>query len=172
MSGEKYVTGGDVIVVTRILREICRRFKNKVTTDHLIEFIEKVQKEISERFDKIEQSGTFSLSKSRIQIKVQDMIAKEMKQSHNAEVATSLQPEPGSRGNDMAMCTIFDNFMEKISEDVDFLTRLDKSGKNSNPGEWWLSTKHIYPNLAQIYRSSCNIVATSVPCERMFRKTG
>lgn len=44
--------------------------------------------------------------------------------------------------------------------------------RNEDPLKWWLQHKYIYPNLATIVRSKCNMVATSVPSERMFSKAG
>lgn len=44
--------------------------------------------------------------------------------------------------------------------------------KKENSLEWWRHLEHVYPNLAVVVRKKCNFVATSVPCERVFSKTG
>lgn len=54
----------------------------------------------------------------------------------------------------------------------EMLPRRDLSGQWSNPSQWWQDHKVIYPHLAELYITKCNIVATSVPCERVFSKTG
>ncbi|XP_046685712.1 zinc finger BED domain-containing protein 4-like [Homalodisca vitripennis] len=44
--------------------------------------------------------------------------------------------------------------------------------RKKDPLEWWKCHKNIYPHLATVFIRSCGIVATSVPCERMFSKAG
>ncbi|XP_026471365.1 zinc finger BED domain-containing protein 1-like [Ctenocephalides felis] len=43
---------------------------------------------------------------------------------------------------------------------------------NKDPLKWWYSNKLIYPNLYQLVLKRLNIIATSVPCERIFSKAG
>lgn len=60
---------------------------------------------------------------------------------------------------------------EKISELSLFL----KNGVislDSNPLEWWQKHEQIYPTLAKIARRFLGVVATSVPSERLFSKSG
>ncbi|XP_026480145.1 zinc finger BED domain-containing protein 4-like [Ctenocephalides felis] len=40
------------------------------------------------------------------------------------------------------------------------------------PMQWWRNHQHVYPNLARLFKNQCNVVATSVPCERIFSKAG
>lgn len=54
----------------------------------------------------------------------------------------------------------------------ELLPRKDQAGNLNCPLEWWKKHQYVYPNLKKIYATHCNIVATSVPCERMFSKTG
>lgn len=54
----------------------------------------------------------------------------------------------------------------------DILPRLNKDGKINCPLDWWKKHQHTYPNLAELFRTKCNILATSVPYERLFSKTG
>lgn len=41
-----------------------------------------------------------------------------------------------------------------------------------NPLVWWVERKKIYPNLYELVKRRACIVATSVPCERIFSKAG
>lgn len=52
------------------------------------------------------------------------------------------------------------------------LPMFNDSGKFNCPLQWWQLNRHIYPNLAILLRKYGNIMATSVPCERIFSKTG
>lgn len=58
MSGEKYVTGGDVIVVTRILTATCQRFltlEEHMTHAQSREFVQNLQADIDERLGDVEK---------------------------------------------------------------------------------------------------------------------
>lgn len=44
--------------------------------------------------------------------------------------------------------------------------------KHQNPLEWWKMNEHNYPYLSQVVRRMCCVLATSVPCERLFSKAG
>lgn len=57
-----------------------------------------------------------------------------------------------------------------LSDDI--LPRRNSSGEWNSPLQWWKNHRHVYPNLLKLFIKNCNIVATSVPCERMFSKSG
>lgn len=44
--------------------------------------------------------------------------------------------------------------------------------RKEDPLLWWKSNKHAFPNLSEIVKQKCCMVATSVPCERLFSKAG
>lgn len=44
--------------------------------------------------------------------------------------------------------------------------------RKEDPLEWWSMRKHAYPVLSKIFQEKYAMVATSVPCERIFSKTG
>ncbi|XP_048525013.1 zinc finger BED domain-containing protein 4 isoform X2 [Dendroctonus ponderosae] len=52
------------------------------------------------------------------------------------------------------------------------LPRKDSSGVCHDPFVWWNQRKHIYPKLYQIMKTRLCIMATSVPCERIFSQAG
>lgn len=54
----------------------------------------------------------------------------------------------------------------------DILARKNEQGEWNNPLQWWKHHRHVCPNLLKLFITNCNIVATSVPCERMFSKSG
>ncbi|XP_047998608.1 zinc finger BED domain-containing protein 4-like [Leguminivora glycinivorella] len=205
MSGEKYVTGGNVIVATRILKDTCEElYKMDNILPQITAFIGELDKYIDERFDKVEKSGSFSLctfldprfkmaafkdqseaakTKRRVQDKVQEMIARQRQE-------VPAEPFAPSNKKTLSAWDVFDKFMsDKITSqqgtplskaikevqmyaEDDILLRVDSEGNKNCPRKWWAAHRHIYPNLAHIYRTNCNIVASSVPCERLFSKTG
>nr|CAI5842454.1 unnamed protein product [Callosobruchus analis] len=44
--------------------------------------------------------------------------------------------------------------------------------KDKNPLLWWKQNQHLYPTLAKLVQDKFCILATSVPCERLFSKAG
>lgn len=44
--------------------------------------------------------------------------------------------------------------------------------RNENPLKWWANHVSVFPNLSHVVRNKFGTVATSVPCERIFSKTG
>ncbi|XP_049796047.1 E3 SUMO-protein ligase ZBED1-like [Schistocerca nitens] len=44
--------------------------------------------------------------------------------------------------------------------------------RSEDPLAWWRENQYIFPNMSKVVREKFNIVATSVPCERIFSKTG
>ncbi|XP_035207734.1 uncharacterized protein LOC118182493 [Stegodyphus dumicola] len=44
--------------------------------------------------------------------------------------------------------------------------------RKSDPLEWWEKNKNVFPNLYELSRKKLGLVATSVPCERVFSKAG
>ncbi|CAK1603005.1 unnamed protein product [Parnassius mnemosyne] len=40
------------------------------------------------------------------------------------------------------------------------------------PLQWWKKHEHIYPNLAKLVLNKYCVLATSVPCERVFSRAG
>lgn len=45
-------------------------------------------------------------------------------------------------------------------------------GRSEDPLTWWRGSQYIFPTIAKVVKARFNIVATSVPCERIFSKAG
>ncbi|KAL0821412.1 hypothetical protein ABMA28_004894 [Loxostege sticticalis] len=203
MSGEKYITGSSVIIVTRCLKEACQKIIER--TDLLPEASDTVhllKAGLKDRFNMIEQSGTFALTTfmdprfkmqgfsdqneaTKTRERVRKLVAALIAQNENPAAPTTVSEDTG---DDLSPWSIFDQMVAKSSapgtplskaiKEVDMylsdelLPRKDPAGKLSCPLEWWKKHQYVYPNLKKVFVAHCNIVATSVPCERMFSKTG
>lgn len=44
--------------------------------------------------------------------------------------------------------------------------------RNDDPLKWWVNNKYKYPHLARVAQRKLGVLATSVPCERLFSKAG
>lgn len=56
--------------------------------------------------------------------------------------------------------------------EVDRYIREPQLDRNEDPLKWWDERHVLYPNLYEVVKRRLCIVATSVPCERLFSKTG
>lgn len=54
----------------------------------------------------------------------------------------------------------------------DILPAFSSDRKMNCPLNWWRTHRFTYPYLSQLLRRYGNIMASSVPCERIFSKTG
>ncbi|XP_055634137.1 zinc finger BED domain-containing protein 4-like [Toxorhynchites rutilus septentrionalis] len=92
------------------------------------------------------------------------------------------QPEPQPSAAKSSIWEQFDETISKLQTTQDPRTacimELDKYiaepylSRHGDPLDWWNSRKHVYPNLYRIMLTRLCIIATSVPCERIFSKTG
>ncbi|CAG9839181.1 unnamed protein product [Diabrotica balteata] len=48
----------------------------------------------------------------------------------------------------------------------------DRLPRNEDPLKWWRENKYIFPHLAEVAQERLSVIATSVPCERLFSKAG
>lgn len=44
--------------------------------------------------------------------------------------------------------------------------------RNEDPLLWWQRNQHLYPLMASVVKTKFSVIATSVPCERLFSKAG
>ncbi|KAL0860157.1 hypothetical protein ABMA27_010464 [Loxostege sticticalis] len=173
MSGEKYITGSSVIIVTRCLKEACQKIIER--TDLLPEASDTVhllKAGLKNRFNMIEQSGTFALTTfmdprfkmqgfsdqdeaTKTRERVRKLVAALIAQNENPAAPTTVSEDTG------------DDLKVDMYLSYELLPRKDPAGKLSCPLEWWKKHQYVYPNLKKVFVAHCNIVATSVPCERM-----
>lgn len=203
MSGEKYMTGSSVIVMTRCLISSCDKLLDEEFCDVSKELIYTLRTGLITRFSNLERSGTFSVctfldpryklavfsdeneiinTKKRVQDLVSGIIAQERareeapvsaSEDHNADKFspwTILNEIVGKKQN-------VGTPVSKAIKEIDGYLNDDLlpvfTGTTWNcPLEWWRKHKFTYPYLAKLLKRYGNIMATSVPCERIFSKTG
>ncbi|XP_022826399.1 zinc finger BED domain-containing protein 1-like [Spodoptera litura] len=120
---------------------------------------------------------------------VKKLIADIISRDENVELPTEQNQESQPQSDDdLSPWTIFDKLLgqpmtqgtplSRAIKEIDMylsddrLPRKNSAGGWNCPLEWWKNHRAVYPNLAKLYIRQCNIVATSVPCERMFSKSG
>lgn len=204
MSGQKYLTGSFVIVMTRCLKEACCKLSEKEDLEpNTRDVVLLLKCGIEERLKGVEQSGTFSLctfldprfkmqafSDQNEAQKTKERVRKLVTSIIHENTISDDVPQEVRNGvlDELNPWNIFDSFiglnttqgtpMSKAIREVDLylsdeiLPRKNSAGVENCPLEWWKNHKHVYPNLKILFTRHCNIIATSVPCERMFSKTG
>ncbi|CAH0731019.1 unnamed protein product, partial [Brenthis ino] len=159
MSGSHYLTGSMVIVVTNCLKDICDDFLNpgKYCSWYpdVEEIITSLKSGLTERFSSVEHTNVNIAQNVSTSVsawdKFDDLLRKNKPQGNaQARAIRELQ----------------------MYLDDEMLPRKDFERNWNNPAQWWRDHRIIYPHLSELYRNKCNIVATSVPCERLFSKTG
>nr|CAI5867975.1 unnamed protein product [Callosobruchus analis] len=183
ISGEKYVTGSEVIILTNGLRSVCEKLKKK-----------KVVEALNQRLKNIEFSKTIVLATlldPRYKLLAfSDSVAGETIKKYAIELMTNIIVS--SEGLDekaletqdevLSVWGEFDKIISNkkptgtpLSEALIEINRFLNAShlyKDKNPLLWWQQNQHLYPTLAKLVQDKFCILATSVPCERLFSKAG
>lgn len=95
------------------------------------------------------------------------------------ELVENIPLEPGNRS---LLWKAFDEKVQKAREphnstaavtlEVDKYINEPLIRREEDPLLWWSQRKNIYPKLYELVKKRLCIMATSVPCERIFSKTG
>lgn len=208
MSGESYMTGSLVIVMTRCLITSCEKLLNESFSEVALRVVRQLKNGLELRFANVEKSATFSTctfldpryklsvftdpaDARQTRAKVQDMLAALIAAegpSENTAVDDPRTPGPSSQLDQFSPWAILQNIvgtqrpagtpLSRAIKEIDTYLNDDslpvfgKDGSFNCPLEWWRNHKFAYPNLARLFKQYGNIMATSVPCERIFSKTG
>ncbi|KAL0881216.1 hypothetical protein ABMA27_002319 [Loxostege sticticalis] len=135
----------------------------------------------------IKDPENISILKNELKSKMTDLINKENQTNTSNLYEQQEESEPSTSHSRYSM-PIYSLWSEFDAEtDKDFAPRsaagqaaeelqkyLDHSliKRSECPLKWWQEYKTIYPNLFKLFIEHGNIVATSVPCERLFSKNG
>lgn len=138
------------------------------------------------KMEAFEEQTEATRTKEHVKKLLADIIGRdESVEAANSEQNQEPRPQPD---DDLSPWTIFDKLLgqpttqgtplSRAIKEIDMylsderLPRKNSAGGWNCPLEWWKNHCAVYPNLTKLYVRHCNIVATSVPCERMFSKSG
>lgn len=205
MCGETFLTGSQVIIMTRGLNASCAKmmtvsFHNLVTT-----VVNNLQAEMKKRLYNIEwvkapaictfldprfKTHGFSNPKAADDVKkhIIDLVTKDIHESLNSKETdsiTKVQDHSSQNKNESVEFSAFeeiDSILSKVKPTRTPLTGAitevqrylegDILDRHQDPLKWWNQNQHVYPHLSKLVQRRCNMVATSVPCERLFSKAG
>lgn len=199
MSGEKYLTGSKIIVISRGLT----RLTEKAILEKKCEKVEAVAshlvKEMNQRFRNLEHSLTIAVCTfldprfkfhvfddqnaiKNTQQYITDSIISLMEKKRTI-TSQNIEQTPQTSTEQWEKQTYWDEFDLKISEiqpstnsrtmaimEVQRYISDRVLNRKEDPLTWWKTNKDVYPNLSHLVLSKCCMVATTVPCERLFSK--
>lgn len=202
LSGENYITGSLVIVFNRTLLNIYVEKIPQIPNIHpsVLEVAKVIANGIATRLDRIEFSGTFSVCTfldPRFKVHLfQDTVAADFAKKKVIELAMAVilqNTERIEEESPVASSSTTNDDISSIWNDVDAIISVvqpvtspqaraiaevqrylnDKLlPRKESPNDWWRKHQFVYPLLSEVYRKHCCVLATSVPCERMFSKSG
>lgn len=171
-------------VIQKILSGIEMRFKNLENSSTLLlstlldprfKHIGFSQESVSER--------AVALARNTLTAFIQNEESENRTSNLGSESAVQDLEERTPEDNKMSM--IWSSFDKKASQFVPSGTRRSKAivevdryleepllKRSENPLEWWRKNAYNYPHLSELVKLKFGTVATSVPCERLFSKSG
>lgn len=197
VSGEKNVTLSKVIPLCRIMLSYIKgRLQEQSNIEEIKNIVQHLHKELNQRFGYIESNILNAEStildprfknKGFQDPKLYDRALKDLKlkigRSASSKTTTTpaveaVQSQPGPSNS---IWFEFDQEVVRQTPDnptAAGIVELDKYlhepliKRTEDPLKWWHARKNIYPLLFNYIIKRHNLVATSVPCERIFSKAG
>lgn len=197
ISSESYVSASKVIPITRGLKSTVKKLSVEVTNASVKNLVANLLQGIDKRFPNLEKSKSFSICSfldPRIKhLMFEESSTVETTKKHVIELVCGLikkntdhvPEEPALDVQQQKKLSIWDDVDETISKARPVGTAYSQAvqevqryfddkpiQRKEDPLAWWKDHVKVYPNLATLARTHLAMVATSVPCERMFSKAG
>ena len=195
MSSEKQVTISKVILLYQALKKWCSTIRCQAGENSQVGFMaEELLEALEKRFKGIEENKIFAeatlldprfkshgFSDGRyFQRAKQTLIAhcEKCQPIASNQQSVSAVPEPASSSIweefDLTVSDLIRHPHPKVAAivEVDKYIQEPLLPRIDDPLAWWLERRQVYPSLFELAKSRLCIVATSVPCERVFSKAG
>lgn len=195
------MTASKVILMIRGLQRIVTRYqRNPSSSEHVKKLVDSLMLEMTKRFGKVEHiqklaDATCLDPRFKKQAFVNQQAAEETVKRVTAAAAAmnavQSEEENTSEGGTGATASAGAMFWEDFDERVASLRPSATTSKTSDammemraylaepllsrtsdPLAWWRSCSPVYKTLSEVMKARLCIVATSVPSERIFSKTG
>ena len=200
VSGENYMNGSLVIVLTNGLLDVCDRMKEKQDVhEDVKQVVVRLKNGISSRLGKVEHNLTYARC-TFLDPRFKTTVFQNSTAAENAKLSVigslnqittvassadtqAIEVEPvhdsedefsvwGSYRTNAAAFRSKGTSSSRAVIEVQRYLQDDLIGEKEDPFRWWDNHKHDYPLLSQLVRENCCALATSVPCERVFSKAG
>ncbi|XP_047112060.1 zinc finger BED domain-containing protein 4-like [Schistocerca piceifrons] len=199
LSAEEYQTGS-LIILTRVLLAVCDEVVKMQLHEVSMKVVDALEEGLTNRFSNLEQSKSIVLATlldPRFKLlafqnhTTADNTNKQfiniVAQKLEKYVPVGIQPSQSVEPNNLAtesfsVWGIFDKLVKHAQPQgtvqscaiVEVQRYVDSSviSRNEDPLAWLRQNQYIYPTIAEVVQERFNVVATSVPCERVFSETG
>jgi len=202
ISSEKSVTVSKVIVLVRGLKSACHKVGGTATTRVAQQLVAAISEDMNKRFANCEMNqilarSTFLDPRFKKLGFSSDAAFSTVKEKVTSSLANALSCNDSAGARQLETCR-GDSAATTVNEDDDLIwgdfDRRQSSvlvtpsssaivevrqyiedahiGRHEDPLAWWSGRQSVYPNLAQMARRYLCMVATSVPSERVFSKSG
>jgi zinc finger BED domain-containing protein 1 (E3 SUMO-protein ligase ZBED1) len=200
ISSEKSVTASKIIVLVNGLKTAINKMKTTVTSTTAEQLVTTISAEITRRFKDFELTTTLARATfldprfkkmgfcsdsafTTIRDKVTNALANERttKDANGTRVQVQqVHAAPAAIMDDDIIWGDFDRRLSTIistpssSAIIEVRQFLEEAniGRHEDPLLWWRGRQTVYPGLTRMARRSLCMVATSVPSERVFSKSG
>ncbi|KAG7305058.1 hypothetical protein JYU34_010514 [Plutella xylostella] len=195
MSAENYLTASKAFVMMQGIHAVFDRLMLEDFYPPIKSLVLCLQKSLKSRFGDIETNQPIGLctyldprfkdhafrDKDALATLKCELIEKVTELLEDDEVLP-IQPEEETNLDSLSIWMEFDSKIhnictpksaaEKAVEEIEMYEKEAVIKRSSCPLQWWRQHKTIYPALYKLFINKCNIVVTSVPCERAFSKAG
>ncbi|XP_047103747.1 E3 SUMO-protein ligase ZBED1-like, partial [Schistocerca piceifrons] len=200
LSAEDYPTGSLVIVLTRGLLAVCDEIAKMQLHEVSRKVVLVLKEGLTNRFSNLEQSKSIALATlldprfkllafqnqaaaDNTKKQLINIVAQKLEKCRPVGIQPSQSVEPNNLATEsFSVWGIFDKLVKHAQPQgtvqscaiVEVQRYIDSSviSRNEDPLAWWRQNQYIYPTIAKVVKERFNVVATSVPCERVFSKTG
>ncbi|CAH1397979.1 unnamed protein product [Nezara viridula] len=196
---ETYMLASLPIVLANGLFEICRKLERSADlSDTTKQVVMKLKNGFNARFSELTKNPVLSVctfldprfktipfknNEGPVKKRVVDLVIKHLNLDSNAE-------NGGAQGNvsqnqnieELSVWEVFDKSAasskletsgdSRAQLEVDRYIEDDLINRTSDPLEWWRIHRFNYPHLSEVVREIFCSLATSVPCSRLFTKSG
>lgn len=200
LSAEKYATASQVIVLTRGLLAVCSKMQEENFLPITKQIVAELQRGILTRMSNFEESKTISLCTfldPRFKMvafsnkRIAENVKKRVFELVSAEISKGTQESVCQRYAEPVMpeqteeLSVWEEFDKVVASLQPSGTATSRSiievqryledpmlPRNQDPLKWWSENQHLFPIMAKLVKRHFNVLATSVPCERIFSKAG
>jgi hypothetical protein len=201
MSGEKYVTLSSVIIINNCLQDVYTNLQKQSFSATSKEVLNSIITGLNTRLKNLESSTTLLVSTfldpryknvgfssdaaaNMAKEKVSNLLANFIA-GHNNNEEKVQENQTSDNLTQTETDSLWNSFDKKAAAFVPTGTCKSRAiielqryieepllPRHCDPLNWWKTHAYNYPNLSRVVREKFGTVATSVPCERVFSKTG
>nr|XP_034829418.1 zinc finger BED domain-containing protein 4-like [Maniola hyperantus] len=192
MSGENHLTASTAMVLTSNLISICDSLSSKRDLyTPVSELLEKLREGLTQELGDIQYNINIAictlLDPRYKDVAFPETLSLEQTKRYVLTLMQSLHTDDDTEENIDSddVLSIWGEFDSKTTssnapktaetkarEELDMFLKETVIHRKLCPLTWWRTNKNVYPVLYKIFKTKCNIVVTTVPCEQAFSETG